>query len=210
MSFAWRSTSPRCARSANKSFARLFKGGGVQGQRPCPRSAERGTLFLLHKAQEGVQGGTLAGGSPFSFLALGACAPIRWVVVDGLSCDSTPFLWCLPKETVSSRQRKALFLPWWLHHSRERFCLNYLYSSSPDLGRGLVGVGGLYGCAVFLGRSLFPQLPIPPHFFALAQRNGVEPQRNALLGAATAAVRSRPPLPRTRSPNITADCVKLT
>gem|GEM_PF-1947418 len=26
-----------------------------------------------------------------------------------MSCDSTPFLWCLPKETVSSRQRKALF-----------------------------------------------------------------------------------------------------
>ena len=46
--------------------------------------------------------------------------------------------------------------------------------------------------------------------FALAQRNGVEPQRNALKGAATGAVRSRPPLPRTRSPNITADCVKLT
>ena len=46
----------------------------------------------------------------FSF-ALGACAPIRWVVVDGLSCHSTPFLWCLPKETVSSRQRKALFYP---------------------------------------------------------------------------------------------------
>ena len=71
-------------------------------------------------------------------------------------------------------------------------------------------VGGLYGCAVFLGRSLFPLLPVPPHFFALAQRNGVEPQRNALLGAATGAVRSHPPLPRTRSPNITADCVKLT
>ena len=42
---------------------------------------------------------------------LSACAPIRWAVVDGLSCDSTPFLWCLPKETVSSRQRKALFYP---------------------------------------------------------------------------------------------------
>ena len=50
------------------------------------------------------------------------CAPIRWAGVDGLSCDSTPFLWCLPKETVSSRQRKALFLPWRLHHSRERCC----------------------------------------------------------------------------------------
>ena len=71
-------------------------------------------------------------------------------------------------------------------------------------------VGGLCVCAVSLGRSLFPLLPVPPHFFALAQRNGVEPQRNALMGAATVAVGSRPPLPRTRSPNITADCVKLT
>ena len=72
------------------------------------------------------------------FLWLSACAPIRWEGVDGLPCHSTPFLWCLPKETVSSRQRKALFLPWWLHHSRERSCLGCLYSSSPDLGRGLV------------------------------------------------------------------------
>ncbi len=181
MSFAWRSTSPRCARSANKSFARLFKGGGVQGQRPCPRSAERGTLFLLHKAQEGVQGGTLAGGSPFSFLALGACAPIRWVVVDGLSCDSTPFLWCLPKETVSSRQRKALFLPWWLHHSRERFCLNYLYSSSPDLGRGLVGVGGLVRVRRFLGRCVVaPTACSTPFLCSCAKKRGWSPKETRL------------------------------
>ena len=39
------------------------------------------------------------------------CAPIRWEGVVSLSCHSTPFLWCLPKETVSSRQRKALFYP---------------------------------------------------------------------------------------------------
>ena len=65
-------------------------------------------------------------------------------------------------------------------------------------------------CAVTLGRSLLHLLPVPPHFFALAQRNGVEPQRNALMGATTVAVRSHPPLPRTRSPNIPADCVKLT
>jgi len=44
-------------------------------------------------------------------LWLGAGAPIRWEGVVGLSCRSTPFLWCLPKETVSSRQRKALFYP---------------------------------------------------------------------------------------------------
>ena len=65
---------------------------------------------MLTKAQEGVQGGTLAGGSPFFFWVC-TCAPILWAVVVALSCHSTPFLWCLPKETVSSRQRKALFYP---------------------------------------------------------------------------------------------------
>ena len=41
-------------RCANESFVHLFKGGGVQGRSPCPRSAERGTLLVLIKAQEGV------------------------------------------------------------------------------------------------------------------------------------------------------------
>ena len=50
---------------------------------------------------------------------------------------------------------------------------------------------------------------LTPFLCSCAKKRG-EPQRNALLGAATGAVRSRPPLPRTRSPNITADCVKLT
>ena len=31
----------------------LYKGGGVQGRRPWPRSAERGTLLLLIEGQEG-------------------------------------------------------------------------------------------------------------------------------------------------------------
>ena len=67
-----------------------------------------------------------------------ACAPIRWEVVDGLSCLSTPFLWCLPKETVSSRQRKALFLPRWLHHSRER-CRSVDGTFLARLGEGVGG-----------------------------------------------------------------------
>ncbi len=50
-------------------------------------------------------------GVPPFFLWVCTCAPIRWVGVVALSCDSTPFLWCLPKETVSSRQRKALLTP---------------------------------------------------------------------------------------------------
>ena len=63
-----------------------------------------------HKRRRGAKGEPSPGVPPFIF-SLGACAPLRWVVVVGLSCLSTPFLWCLPKETVSSRQRKALFYP---------------------------------------------------------------------------------------------------
>ena len=97
---------------------------------------------MLIKAQEGVQGGTLAGGSPFSLLS--ACAPIRWAGVFTLSCHSTPFLWCLPKETVSSRQRKAPFVPRWLHHSRER----YRSVVGTFLARLWGGAGGcLWDCA---------------------------------------------------------------
>ena len=40
--------------------------------------------------------------------------------------------------------KKSAFLPRWLHHSRERFCLSCSYSSSPDLGRRLGGY--LSGC----------------------------------------------------------------
>ena len=144
MTSASRSISPRRARRAHERFARLYKGGGVQGQRPCPRSAERGILLCLLKRRRGSKGEPSPGVPPFIYSWVCACAPLRWVGVDGLPCLSTPFLWCLPKETVSSRQRKALFLPRRLHHSRERYCLGCLYSSSPDLGRAwwLSGAGG--------------------------------------------------------------------
>ena len=104
----WCKTSLRASR-ASESFARLFKGGGVQGRSPCPRSAERGTLLCFIKRRRGFKGEPSPGVPPFIFVS--TCAPIRWEGVDGLSCLSTPFLWCLPKETVSSRQRKALFYP---------------------------------------------------------------------------------------------------
>ena len=93
---------------ANESFARLFKGGGVQRQSLWPPAAAGGTLLCLFERRRGSKGEPSPGVPPFIF-SLGACAPLRWEVVDGLSCLSTPFLWCLPKETVSSRQRKALF-----------------------------------------------------------------------------------------------------
>ncbi len=82
------------------------------------------------------------------FLCLSACAPIRWAVVVTLPCHSTPFLWCLPKETVSSRQRKAPFLPRWLHHPRERCCLGRRDVSRPTWGGGW-HLSGACTCAPF-------------------------------------------------------------
>ena len=70
-----------------------------------PQSAESPCAYV--SAGGGLRGNPRRGFPLFFWVC--TCAPLRWVVVDGLSCDSTPFLWCLPKETVSSRQRKALF-----------------------------------------------------------------------------------------------------
>ena len=146
-----------------------------------------------------IQGGTPRRGFPLNF-CLCTCAPIRWVVVDGLSCHSTPFLWCLPKETVSSRQRKALFLPRCLHHSRERYCPGCLYSSSPDLGEGAGGltgrssqldaVGGDVGASSPWERRAGPNtsrggtlkrvsLGLHPISLLARKETGVEPQRKA-------------------------------
>ena len=96
-----------CAHRAFESFVHLFKGGGVQRQSLWPRSAERGILLCLLKRRRGSKGEPSPGVPPFSLLFC-VCAVLLGGVV-GLSCHSTPFLWCLPKETVSSRQRKALF-----------------------------------------------------------------------------------------------------
>ena len=68
------------------------------------------SLFALISAGGGLMGNPRRGFPLFFFWAC-TCAPIRWEVVVGLPCDSTPVLWCLPKETGSSRQRKALFYP---------------------------------------------------------------------------------------------------
>ncbi len=84
------------------------KATGCRG-RALARAPQRAELsFCFIKRRRGSKGEPSPGVPPFSF-GLGACAPIRWEVVVAPCCHSTPFLWCLPKETVSSRQRKALF-----------------------------------------------------------------------------------------------------
>ncbi len=144
------------------------------------------------------------------FLWLSACAPLRWEVFVSLPCDSTPFLWCLPKETVSSRQRKALFYPggstirvsasasvvfthlrltwgggWWLTGR----------SSQLDAVGGDVGASSPWerrvGPNMFRGGTQARFFGAPPRFFAQEQRNGVE--------RAAGATTHRPRKRRTRS-----------
>ena len=49
------------------------------------------------------------------------------------------------------------------------------------------------GTRRFAGGYLYLVLPVPPHFFGLAQRNGVEPQRKTLLGWSLPRKVVRPP-----------------
>ena len=121
--FLWGSTPFLCAR------AKKWGGTGRSGAVYC--------LIKRRTRNRARQGGLV--------IVLCTCAPFPWAVVVALSCDSTPFLWCLPKETVSSRQRKA---PFYLGGSTIRVSATALWTvrSSPDLGRaGLVRIGG--GCA---------------------------------------------------------------
>ena len=118
--FLWGSTPFLCAR------AKKWGGTGMAGAVYCP--------IKRRTRNRARQGGLV--------IVPSACAPILWEVVVSLSCDSTPFLWCLPKETVSSRQRKALFLPWWLHHPRER-CRSVDGTFLARLGAGVGGGRGL-------------------------------------------------------------------
>ena len=110
---------------------------------------------------------------------LSACAPIRWEVVVALSYLSTPFLWCLPKETVSSRQRKALF---YLGGSTIRVSA----TASVD-GTFLARLcGGAGGCRSFVRvrRFLGHKLPPPtarstPFLCSCAKKRGGAPKKRA-------------------------------
>ena len=72
------------------------------------------------------------------FFAFCVCADTlgggRWPVL-----PFDPISLVLAQRNGVEPPKKSAFLPRWLHHSRERFCLSYLYSSSPDFGEGLVG-----------------------------------------------------------------------
>ena len=136
-----------------------------------PQSAELSCAYL--SAGGGLRGNPRRGFPLLSF-GLYVCAVTlgdgRWPLL-----PFDPISLVLAQRNGVEPPKKSAFLPRRLHHPRERYrSVDYTF-----LAR--LGGGGWCGCAVFLGGSLWPLLPVPPHFFALAQRNGVEPQRNALL-----------------------------
>ena len=88
---------------------------------------------MLIEAQEGVQGGTLAGGSPF-YLLLYVCADTlgggRWPVL-----PFDPISLVLAQRNGVEPPKKSAFLPWRLHHPRERY-KSVVYTLLARLGGG--------------------------------------------------------------------------
>ena len=81
---------------------------------------------------------------------------------------------------MSSRQRKAPFLPRYLHHSRERYCLSCRYSSSPDFGEGLGGGRGVVRVRRFVGQKPPPPTArSTPFLCSCAKKRGGAPKKRA-------------------------------
>ena len=133
-----------CAHRARMKVSSTFsKVAGSRDSVPgrAPQSAEP-PLCLL-KRRRGVQGGTLAGGSPFCFLlGLYVCA----VTLGGGRCPSLPFdpiSLVLAQRNGVEPPKKSAFLPRRLHHPRER-CQSVDGTFLARLGEGSGGVVGLF------------------------------------------------------------------
>ncbi len=152
------------------------KAAGCRGRAPAraPQSAE--SSFCSHEIRKGVQGGNPIKGFPPSCFSLSTCAPIRWEVVVALPCDSTPFLWCLPKETVSSRQRKALFYPGGSTIRVSAPASVVFTHLRPTWGRGLCGSVAC-ACAPFPRAEVAPPCcPFHPISLLLRKETGWSPK----------------------------------
>ena len=156
----------------SSTFSKAAESRGKASGR-APQSAEPSCAYK--SAGGGPRGNPRRGFPRLFVLWVCACAPFYWAVVVGLSCRSTPFLWCLPKETVSSRQRKALFYPGGSTIRVSASASVIFTHLRPTLGRG-----GCV-CAVSLGGCRCSLLPFDPISLVLAQRNSVEPPKKSAL-----------------------------
>ena len=133
--------------------------------------------LVLIEAQEGVQGGTLAGGSPFS-LRLYVCADTlgggRWTVL-----PFDPISLVLAQRNGVEPPKKSAFLPRRLHHSRER----YKSVDGTFLARLWGGAGGCRSFVRvrrFLGRGILaPTARSTPFLCSCAKKRGGAPKKRA-------------------------------
>ena len=115
------------------------KAAGCRGGAPAraPQSAER--FFCSHKRRRGSKGEPSPGVPPF-LLGLYVCA----VTLGGGRCPLLPFdpiSLVLAQRNGVEPPKKSAFLPWRLHHSRER-CQSVVYTFLTRLGEGLGGLTG--------------------------------------------------------------------
>ena len=136
------------ASRASESFARLFKGGLRAGAAPLPALRRaRNSLSALISAGGGLRGNPRRG-FPLFFTFVRVRRYVgRW----SLACPAfrPHFFGACPKKRCRAAKEKRFFT-WYLHHSRERYCLGCLYSSSPDFGKG---IGGYLSAQVSLTQS---------------------------------------------------------
>ena len=156
------------------AFSKAVESRGKASGR-APQSAESS---CAHKSAGGGPRGNPRRGFPLLFFAWCGCA----VTLGGGRWPALPFdpiSLVLAQRNGVEPPKKSAFLPWRLHHSRERYCLGGRGSSSPDLGRGWCWSGAWCVCAVTLGGGRWPALPFDPISLVLAQRNGVEPPKKS-------------------------------
>ena len=119
-----------CAQRArlkvSPAFSKAVESRGKASGR-APQSAK--LSFCSKKIRKGVQGGNPIKGFPPCFAPC-ACAPLCFSRFRPRIANSTPFLWSLPKETVSSRQRKAPFGAG-LYHNFGILSVSHTVSSCP-------------------------------------------------------------------------------
>ena len=86
------------------------KAAGSRDSVPGRAPLKRGTLLVLIEAQEGVQGGTLAGGSPFYFSLVRVR---RYVGRYSLACPAfrPHFFGACPKKRCRAAKEKRFFYP---------------------------------------------------------------------------------------------------
>ena len=139
-----------CAQSARLKVSSTFsKVAGSRDSVPgrAPQSAELSLCFI--KRRRGSKGEPSPGVPPF------ICSLGLYVCADTLGGGCCPVLRFDPISLVLAQRngveppKKSAFLPRRLHHSRERYCLSCLNSSSPDLGEGAGGCLWLSTCAPF-------------------------------------------------------------